>query len=66
VLSALHQLSALDTEGLVAGPLDYTKQGQPPTRSVYISQPDPALPGGLKPIDGAVEADPAKTYQPGT
>ena len=33
VLTALHQLSGLDTGGLVAGTLDYTKAGQPPSRT---------------------------------
>ncbi len=48
VLTALHQLSGLDTGGLVAGTLDYTKPGQPPSRTVYISQVDASVPGGLK------------------
>src|SRR4029453_9067383 len=48
VLTALHQLSGLDTGGLVAGTLDYTKAGQPPSRTVYISQVDASAPGGLK------------------
>jgi len=65
VLTALHQISGLDTGGLVAGTLDYTKAGQPPSRSVYISQVDAASPGGLKVVEGPVEATPAKAYQPG-
>jgi ABC-type branched-subunit amino acid transport system substrate-binding protein len=65
LLDALHKLSGVDTGGLVAGTLDYTKAGQPPSRTVYISQVDAAVPGGLKVIGGPVEAEPAKTYQPG-
>ena len=64
VLTALHQLSGLDTGGLVAGTLDYTKPGQPPSRTVYISQVDASVPGGLKAVGGPVEAEPAKSYQP--
>jgi ABC-type branched-subunit amino acid transport system substrate-binding protein len=65
VLTALHQLSGVDTGGLVAGTLDYTKAGQPPSRAVYISKVDAGVPGGLKPVGGSVEAEPAKAYQPG-
>jgi ABC-type branched-subunit amino acid transport system substrate-binding protein len=64
VLTALHQLAGLDTGGLVAGPLDYTKAGQPPSRTVYISKVDGNVPGGLTVVEGPVEAEPAKTYQP--
>jgi ABC-type branched-subunit amino acid transport system substrate-binding protein len=64
MLDALHSLSNVDTGGLVAGPLDYTKTGQPPSRTVYISKVDASLPGGLAPVGGPVEAEAAKTYQP--
>jgi ABC-type branched-subunit amino acid transport system substrate-binding protein len=65
VLDALHQTSGVDTGGLVAGKLDYTKSGQPPSRTVYISQVEAGVPGGLKAIGGPTEAEPAKTYQAG-
>jgi ABC-type branched-subunit amino acid transport system substrate-binding protein len=65
VLAAMRQISGLDTGGLIAGTLDYTKAGQPPSRSVYISQVDVAAPGGLKVLEGPMEAGPAKTYQAG-
>jgi ABC-type branched-subunit amino acid transport system substrate-binding protein len=65
VLTALHQISGLDTGGLVAGTLDYTKAGQPPSRSVYISKVDKGVPGGLVVVEGPLEAEPAKTYQVG-
>ena len=64
VLTALHQISGLDTGGLVAGTLDYSKSGQPPSRTAYISRVDATVPGGLSPVGGAVTAEPAKTYQP--
>jgi ABC-type branched-subunit amino acid transport system substrate-binding protein len=65
VLTALKQISGLDTGGLVAGTLDYTKAGQPPSRTVYISKVDAAVPGGLTAVGGPVLAEPVKTYQPG-
>jgi len=65
VLAAMRQVSGLDTGGLIAGTLDYTKAGQPPSRSVYISQVDAAAPGGLKVVEGPLEAAPAKAYQAG-
>jgi ABC-type branched-subunit amino acid transport system substrate-binding protein len=64
VVTALHQLSGVDTGGLVAGSLDYTKAGQPPSRSVYISKVDRGVPGGLTVVEGPLEAEPAKEYQP--
>jgi ABC-type branched-subunit amino acid transport system substrate-binding protein len=65
VLAAMRQISGLDTGGLIAGTLDYTKAGQPPSRSVYISQVDAGAPGGLKVVEGPIEAGPAKAYQVG-
>jgi len=65
VLTALHQISGLDTGGLIAGTQDYTKAGQPPSRAVYISTVDAAVPGGLKVVEGPAVAEPAKSYQAG-
>jgi ABC-type branched-subunit amino acid transport system substrate-binding protein len=65
VLAALHEISGLDTGGLVAGPLDYTDPSQPPTRAVYISRADASVSGGLSPVGEAIEAEPAQSYQPG-
>jgi ABC-type branched-subunit amino acid transport system substrate-binding protein len=64
VITALHQIGGLDTGGLIAGTLDYTKSGQPPSRSVYIAQVDAGVPGGLKVVEGPTEAAPAKDYEP--
>jgi hypothetical protein len=61
----MRQISGLDTGGLIAGTLDYTKAGQPPSRSVYISQVDAGAPGGLKVVEGPMEAGPAKAYPVG-
>jgi ABC-type branched-subunit amino acid transport system substrate-binding protein len=61
IVKAAHQLSGLDTGGLVAGTLDYTKVGQPSTRTVYIARPAGVI-GGLKPLPGTFESETAKTY----
>jgi ABC-type branched-subunit amino acid transport system substrate-binding protein len=65
VLTAMTQISGLDTGGLIAGSLDYTKAGQPPTRSVYICKVDAAAPGGLSVAEGPLVAEPAQAYQAG-
>jgi Flavin reductase like domain len=61
VVTALHQLSNLDTGGLVAAPLDYTKIGQPSERAVYIAKIDKQTAGGTKSIAVAESAN-AKSY----
>lgn len=63
LIKAARQLSGLDTGGLVAGTLDYTKLGQPSSRSVYIARPA-NTPGGLEPLEGTFESDMAKSYDP--
>lgn len=55
IVKAFHELSGTDLDGIVAGPLDYTKVGEPPSRATHISQPAD-VPGGLKVlevVDGA-------------
>jgi ABC-type branched-subunit amino acid transport system substrate-binding protein len=64
VVKAARQLSDVDTGGLVAGTLDYTKLGQPSSRSIYIARPADVV-GGLQPLEGTFESDMAKSYDPG-
>jgi ABC-type branched-subunit amino acid transport system substrate-binding protein len=64
LVKAAHELSGLNTGGLVAGTLDYTKVGEPSTRSVYIARPAKVI-GGLKPLPQTFESDMAKTYDVG-
>ncbi len=64
LLTAQHQLSAVDTGGLVAGVLDYSDPAQPPSRTVYIARADSAARGGLTTVGGPVESELAKAYQP--
>ena len=50
IVKAFHELSALDLEGLTAGPLDYTQLGEPSSTATHITQPAEA-PGGLKVLE---------------
>jgi hypothetical protein len=61
LVKAAHELSGLETGGLVAGSLDYTKVGEPSTRKVYIARPAKVI-GGLKPLPQTFESDLAKSY----
>jgi ABC-type branched-subunit amino acid transport system substrate-binding protein len=64
IVKAARQLTSVDTGGLVSGPVDYTKVGEPSTRTVYIARPAKVT-GGLKPIGGVLESDNAKSYDVG-
>jgi ABC-type branched-subunit amino acid transport system substrate-binding protein len=64
LVKAAHKLSGVNTGGLVAGTLDYTKVGEPSTRSVYIARPAKVT-GGLKPLPETFESDTAKSYDVG-
>jgi ABC-type branched-subunit amino acid transport system substrate-binding protein len=61
LIKAAHELSGIDTGGLIAGPLDYTKAGEPPTRAVYLARPADVT-GGLKALPGVFESETAKKY----
>jgi ABC-type branched-subunit amino acid transport system substrate-binding protein len=61
IVKAAHEVSGINTGGLVAGNLDYTKVGEPSTRSVYIARPTDLI-GGLDPLPGTFESDTAKSY----
>jgi ABC-type branched-subunit amino acid transport system substrate-binding protein len=61
LVKAAHELSGVNTGGLVAGPLDYTQVGQPSTRAVYIARPSSVI-GGLNPLPGKFESSSAKEY----
>jgi hypothetical protein len=61
LVKAARTLSNVDLGGLTAGPLDYSKVGEPSSRTVYISRPA-NVPGGLKAEPDTVESDEAKSY----
>jgi ABC-type branched-subunit amino acid transport system substrate-binding protein len=62
LVKASRQVSNLDLEGLIAGPLDYKKVGEPSTRAVYMTRPAD-VPGGLKAEKEVVETEEAKSYE---
>jgi ABC-type branched-subunit amino acid transport system substrate-binding protein len=61
-INASHKLSRIDTAGLTAAPLDYSKPGQPAERAVYIARPDAKAPGGLTVVGDTFESDLARSY----
>jgi ABC-type branched-subunit amino acid transport system substrate-binding protein len=61
LVKAAHQVSGIDTGGLISAPLDYTKVGQPSERAVYIARPADVI-GGLRPLPGTFESTTAKAY----
>jgi len=61
LVKAAHQLKGVETGGLTAAPLDYTKLGQPSERAVYIARPANE-PGGLKALPQTFESATAKSY----
>ena len=63
VVKSLRGLNSVDTGGLVAGTLSYSKLGVPPSRSVYLSKVDKKAPGGLTPIGDVVESTNASSYE---
>ncbi len=60
--TALKSSSSIDTEQLLPT-LDYSKPGQPASRSVYIVGVDKSTQGGLKQIKALYESKDATTYQ---
>jgi ABC-type branched-subunit amino acid transport system substrate-binding protein len=64
-IAASHKLSSIDTAGLTAASLDYSKPGQPAERAVYIARPDAKAPGGLTSVGGTFESGLAKSYEIG-
>jgi ABC-type branched-subunit amino acid transport system substrate-binding protein len=61
IVKAARELSAVKTDGLVSGDLDYSKLGQPSTRSVYITRPANVI-GGLTALPKTFESSTAKSY----
>lgn len=63
LVEALHQVSDLDTEGMVAGTLDYTDPARPPSTTVYVSKADRAVPGGLTVVGEPMQSEAAADYE---
>jgi ABC-type branched-subunit amino acid transport system substrate-binding protein len=62
LVKALRGMDGVDTGGLVAGTLNYSKLGVPPSRSVYVAKVDAKAPGGLTVLGAARESANAKAY----
>jgi ABC-type branched-subunit amino acid transport system substrate-binding protein len=63
MVKALRGMDGVETGGLVAGTLSYTKLGVPPSRSVYISKVDAKAPGGLSVLGEARLSANAEAYE---
>ena len=61
VVAALGSASDVDTDGVFPDGLDFTKTGESPTRTVFISKVDGSAEGGLKLLD-TLEGPSAKSY----
>jgi ABC-type branched-subunit amino acid transport system substrate-binding protein len=61
VVTALGKVSAVNTDGVFPDGLDFTQQGQSPTRKVFISKVDDSAAAGLKLLD-TIEGPSAKSY----
>jgi ABC-type branched-subunit amino acid transport system substrate-binding protein len=62
LVKAFRQLSAVNTQGLVSGDLDFTKLGQSSTKAVYAHDVDKAAPGGLKTVGDILSYPTAESY----
>lgn len=63
LVTALRELNAVDTQGLVAGTLDFTKVGQASSKSVYAHDVDKGAPGGLRTVGDVLNYPIAQSYQ---
>ena len=63
LVEAFRQLDNVDTEGMVAGQLDFTKVGQSSTKAVYAHDVDKDAPGGLKTVGDVLTYETAESYE---
>ncbi|MBA2513056.1 MAG: ABC transporter substrate-binding protein [Solirubrobacterales bacterium] len=63
LVTAFRELSGVDTQGLVAGDLDFTKLGQSSTKAVYAHDVDKEAPGGLKTVGDVLSYPTAEAYE---
>ncbi|MEU2349239.1 ABC transporter substrate-binding protein [Modestobacter sp. NPDC049651] len=61
IVAGIKKTKDLDTKGIISAPLDYSKEGQPATRSIYLLRPDAQAPGGLR-MEATLEGPSAKSY----
>ena len=62
LINAYRSLSGVDTGGVVAAPMDFTKVGQPSTKTVYVLKTTKKNEGGQEAVGGPYESPNAKNY----
>jgi ABC-type branched-subunit amino acid transport system substrate-binding protein len=61
LVKAAHEISGVNTGGLITAPLDYTMKGQPAERAVYIARPADVT-GGLTALPNTFDSAAGKSY----
>jgi len=63
IVKGFRKISGLDTQGYIAGPLDYSKVGEPSTKEVYALKIDRTADGGQRAIGEPFVAEGAQSYK---
>lgn len=63
IVKAFRSIDNLDTNGLVAGSLDFTEVGQASGRSVYVGKVDSSVDGGINADPEPFESENAKSFE---
>jgi ABC-type branched-subunit amino acid transport system substrate-binding protein len=63
LVKAFRELDAVDTQGFIAGTLDFTQVGQASSKSVYAHDVDKDAPGGLKTVGDVLSYETAQNYE---
>jgi ABC-type branched-subunit amino acid transport system substrate-binding protein len=63
IVKAFRELNAVDTKGLVAGDLDFSKVGQSSSKAVFAHDVDKASKGGLKTVGEQLNYESAQSYE---
>ncbi|MGY2081258.1 ABC transporter substrate-binding protein [Modestobacter sp. SYSU DS0657] len=61
IVAGIQQTTDLDTGGILPGALDYSEEGQPPLREVYLLRADAEAPGGLR-MEDTILGPSAESY----
>lgn len=63
IVNAFRELDSVDTQGLVAGNLDFSKVGQSSTKAVYAHDVKKGAPGGLETVGDVLQYETAQQYE---
>ena len=63
IMTAKSKVDNVDTEKIIAGPLDFSVEGAPSTRVANIAQADPDAISGVKIVEQGFESKDAKEYK---